>query len=145
MNNIFGLLIQIQSAMGVQVDFTLPIKFDKALENDKLTYIGFFASLESLQDPIVKPCINKALKYCEELAIPKTQKLHLNLVCQSVFLELCTQDPVQLSKGLESLNKLIKDLEGSSNELHQQKLIVLYCTQMALAESMNDVAGYARK
>lgn len=145
MNNIFGLLIQIQGAMGVQVDFTLPLRYDKALENDKLTYIGFFASLESLQDPIIQPCIDKALKYCDELEIPKNQKLRLNLNCQRIFLELSTQDPIQLRKGLESLSKLINELEGSTSELIQQKLIILYCTQMAMAEAMNDAPAYMSK
>ena len=69
--NIFGLVVQIQQAMGVQVDSKLPLKYEKGYEGEKLSYISFFSSLESLQDPETVPCIKKALEYCDEYNIPK--------------------------------------------------------------------------
>lgn len=61
--NIFGMVVQIQQAMGVQVDPMLPLKYEKGYEGEKLSYISFFASLESVQDPQIIPCIKKALEY----------------------------------------------------------------------------------
>lgn len=92
--SVFGLLIQIQQAMGLQVDFKLPLRYEAAFEEDKLSYISFFASLESVQDPIIQPCIEKAMKYCEELNFPKRHKLYFNLQIQKIFFGLSSPDQI---------------------------------------------------
>lgn len=55
MIGIYGLMVQIQQAMGATVDFKIPLKYDSALENEKLSYISFFSSLETLQDESIIP------------------------------------------------------------------------------------------
>jgi len=52
--------------MGVQVDQDLPHKYAKAFENDKLSYISFFSSLENSSNVSILPCVEKALEYCDE-------------------------------------------------------------------------------
>lgn len=123
----------------MQVDYKLPLKYDKVFEGQKLSYVSFFASLESVQDVVVRPCIQKALKYCEELGIKKTQKLRLNLECQNALLELYTDSSAEASVALENIEVLCEELKGSESQLIQQKLVVLYCTLMSVYENQQKI------
>jgi hypothetical protein len=140
--NIFGLLVQIQLAMGVQVDFKLPLKYESALEDQKLSYIAFFASLESVQDPIIKPCIDKALSYCEELNFPKYHKLRLNLYTQSLLIDMYSPDISQSRVAMEKIGQLVNELKQRNDELTEQRLVILYCTLMTTYEYLNDMPKF---
>jgi hypothetical protein len=124
--------------MGLQIDLTLLLKYGKALENDKLTYIEFFQTLalESLQDPSFIPCIEKALKYCDDIAVPKLHELRLTLTFQIIFIGFSTKDPIWIRNVSERTKILIGDLEGSDSENMQiQKLHNIYTTQMEHVET----------
>ena len=143
--NIFGLVVQIHQAMGVQVDPKLPLKYEKGYDGEQLSYISFFSSLESLQDPEILPWIEKALSYCEELKFPRFQKMRLNLEIQSIMIGLNSINNVAQINAKAKLESLIKDLkEIKDNELIEQKLLVLYYTLMIYWDRTNDILNFIR-
>lgn len=145
--NIFGLVVQIQQAMGVQVDSKLPLKYEKGYEGEKLSYISFFSSLESLQDPEIVPCIKKALEYCDEYKIQKFQKMRLNLEIQLIMSGLYSLSNVDQINSKANLESLIRELDQitTDNELIEQKILVLYFTYMVYLERTNDLLKFIGK
>mmetsp|Transcript_43315 Transcript_43315/g.50876 ORF Transcript_43315/g.50876 Transcript_43315/m.50876 type:complete len:185 (-) Transcript_43315:1067-1621(-) len=51
----FGLLLQIQIAMGVEIDIKVPLKYEAILKSQKESYINFFSSLDNLQEIEIEP------------------------------------------------------------------------------------------
>mmetsp|Transcript_30864 Transcript_30864/g.27299 ORF Transcript_30864/g.27299 Transcript_30864/m.27299 type:complete len:225 (+) Transcript_30864:182-856(+) len=141
---IFGQVVMIQEGMGVQPDYKLPLKYGSALENDKLSYVVFFSSLESLQDPMIKPQIEKALEYCDELKIEKLHRLRINL--ELTIISLGFQDPTGMGIHLvkESIYSLIDKFSNSDSQLIEQKLLILYTFSLALPECTADPLLYAK-
>jgi len=143
--NIYGLMIQIQQAMGMQVDLKLPLKYHEALKEDKFTYISFFGSLETLQDPSIKPCIELALDYCKQMNIERLQKFRLNLEIQVIMLNIYSESMVDRAKGNENLKQLVRELQKHDNDVIEQKLVSLYYVILMLAEQSNNIDEYIGK
>ena len=131
--------------MGGQVDSKLSLKYEKWYEGEKLSYISFFSSLESLQDPEIVPCIKKALEYWDEFKIPNFQKMRLNLEIQLIMCDLSSINNVEKNSKAK-LDSLIKELESiKSNELIEQKTLILYYIYMDYSERANDLLKYFGK
>ncbi|CAI2381086.1 unnamed protein product [Moneuplotes crassus] len=75
----FGLLVNIQELMGVQIDYQIAKNYADLIKDDKLSYICFVSSLESISDPTMKPYIETALEYCDEFEIDKLHEFRINL------------------------------------------------------------------
>ena len=125
MIGIFGLMVQFQQAMGATIDYKLILKYDKLLEDEKLSYISFYSSLETVQDVSILPYLDKALKFCDELQIPQFQKFRVNLNVCTIMTQLYSGDPDTINLALGKLKKLVTEYSKIDNEFIQQKLMVL--------------------
>ena len=139
----YGLVVQIQKVMGIQVDPKLPLKYEKGYEGDKLSYISFFSSLEPFQDPDIKPWLIKALSYCEEYNIPKFHRMRFNIETLIIEIELYSQNLTDQANARSKIDNLIKEVKESSNkESMEANLLALYYTYLVYLEAANDLLKF---
>ena len=126
--------------MGVQVDPKLPLRYEKAFQDDKLSYISFFSSLCTYQDPDIKPCLIKALLYWNECKIPRFHRMRINIEIWIIEIELFSTNPADQSSAQIKIESLTKELKAKHNNPEiESNLISIYFTYLAFLESSNNI------
>ena len=135
----YGLIVQIQKVMGIQVDPKLPLRYEKAYEGDKLSYISFFSSLEPFQDPDIKPCLVKALQYWDEYKFPRFHRARMNIEILTIEIELFSANLTDQANAQAKIDNLIKEIkESGDNNIIEVNLIAIYYTYLVFLESSNN-------
>ena len=140
----FGLMTQIQLAIESEVDWEVPLKYDVILKDQKESYINFFSSLDNIQDIELRPWIETALKYWEELKYPELHKQRLSLESQYIQMLIMQDDEKLKIKSVGMLKRLIDSLFNVNIEYVEQKLVTLYQLYIPIIDSLNKSEEYMK-
>ncbi|CAI2386874.1 unnamed protein product [Moneuplotes crassus] len=138
----FTIWIQIQKVLGIQGDFTLVMKYADLLEEDKLSYINYVCLLEPLMDQTVKPYVDKALKFCEDLGIDSFKSFNFNLRMQDYAIRLRTPGSNSSREIQKSLEELTSEYEAKDDPALKLRLKRMYLTLIQLANIFNEPQKY---
>ncbi|CAI2387837.1 unnamed protein product [Moneuplotes crassus] len=138
----FGLLVNIQELMGAKIDYQIAKNYADLIKDDKLSYISFVSSLESIRDPTMKPYIETALEYCEEFGVDKLHKFRANLDLANIMVMMVVPDMQGIMKAMTELDSLAELYEQNLNIFLETKLQSIYSTQLMMANSTGNVQKY---
>ncbi|CAI2387857.1 unnamed protein product [Moneuplotes crassus] len=138
----FGLLVNIQELMGAKIDYQIAKNYADLIKDDKLSYISFVSSLESIRDPTMKPYIETALEYCEEFGVDKLHKFRANLDLTNIMVMMSAPDMQGMMKAMTELDSLAELYEQNLNMFLETKLQSIYSTQLMMANSTGNVQKY---
>ncbi|CAI2359199.1 unnamed protein product [Moneuplotes crassus] len=130
----FGFLVNIQELMGVQIDYQIAKNYADLIKDDKLSYICFVSSLESISDPTMKPYIETALEYCDELEIDKLHEFRINLDYTNIMTMMAAPEMQGMGRAMEELDSLAELYEQNLNIVTKEKLVSIYLAQIMIAK-----------
>ena len=140
----YGLMTQISMAIDFELDCEVPLKYDIILKDHRESYINFFSSLDNVQDAQIRPWVEQALTYCEELKYPPLHKQKLSLQSQYIQMLILQDDDKLKLKGVGMLKNLIEQLFSIQIEYIEQKLVSLYQLYIPILDSLNKSDEYMR-
>jgi len=138
----FGVLVSFEEIMGVQVDYKVSKKYADTIKQDKLTYIAFMGSFSIIRDVSLKPYVETALEYCEDLGIDKLHLFRVNLDFVDTNLTLLLPGVSKLEEVLSNFDSLAELYEANRNDMIDAKLTFIYSVQLPIAEKLNHTDKY---
>ncbi|CAI2387728.1 unnamed protein product [Moneuplotes crassus] len=138
----FGVFAFFEEAMGVQVNYKVSKKYADTINKDKLTFISFMGSFSIIKDVCLKPYVETALEYCEELGIDKLHLFKVNLDFVNNYLALLLPGVSKPEEVLSNFDSLAELYEENRNTMIDEKLEMIYSMQLSLAEGLNYTDKY---
>ncbi|CAI2377174.1 unnamed protein product [Moneuplotes crassus] len=135
-------IIDMLCLMGIQVDFDIVKKYAQDMEEDKLSYILFLSSIGTSQDFNIESQLFTAFEFCEDLDIHKLHQFRINIDFQLMSQYMKGHSFGQIEKGKRMLESMTLNYEKNRDEMINQKLLILYQTQMNLATTEGNTQMY---